>query len=113
MQNNIFSTVVKTIKATSITAGTAVSIWTPDAGLSNFRFVLMGYALSLSVAGAIIFEDATGATNEFMRTPLMAAGVGQSSPNGLCYMSSTIGNALFLDVTNSGTVSGYIFGVEN
>lgn len=104
-------TVFKNIKAVSITAGTPVSVWTPGSG-NKFR--LLGFMLSLSVAGSILFEDATGSANEFLRTPLLAAGIGLASPNmgGFGYLSTAANNGLFLDVTASGSVSGFVFGTE-
>ena len=98
---------VKTLAAVSVTAGTPVAAWAPATGK---RFHLLGYALSLSVAGAVILKD--GST-EFLRTPLMAAGVGQSSPPlGAGYESSTANNVLNIDVTASGTVTGFLVGEE-
>ncbi|MFL5623981.1 MAG: hypothetical protein ACJ788_00105 [Ktedonobacteraceae bacterium] len=96
------------IKAISITANTPVSVYTPSIATKKFRVV--SYDLSLSVAGSILFEDgAGGASAEFMRTPLLAAGVGQASPSlGAGYLSTTPGNHLFLDVTATGNVSGWI-----
>ncbi len=111
-----FHTVVKSIKAVAITAGTPVSVWNPNASVSGLRFAVLGWSLSVSVAGSILFEDGTG--NEVFRTPLMAAGVGLASPAGFVYESvsasagSSGGNALFLDVTVTGSVSGLIFGYE-
>ena len=102
--------VFKTIKAQSVTSGTPVGVWTPASGKS---FRLLGFMLSLSVAGAILFEDTTGSSNEFLRTGLLAAGVAVASPdlqNG--YLSSAPNNELFIDVTANGTVSGFIFGDE-
>jgi hypothetical protein len=101
---NIF----KTLAAVAVTAGTPVAVWTPAAGK---KFRLMGYTLSLSVAGSIILEDATGV--EKIRTPLMAAGVGMISPqmgNGI--LSALANNALFIDVTATGTVNGFVYGTE-
>src|ERR1700740_536751 len=78
--------VFKEIKALSITAGTPVSIWTPASATKKFR--LMGYALSLSVAGSILFEDGTG--NEVLRTPTLLAGAPFAGPAiGNGYLSST------------------------
>ena len=104
------ASVFKPVKAVSVTAGTPVLVWTPAIGK---KFRVMGYALSLSVAGSIIFEDTTGAGNEFLRTPLLAAGVGQNSPNiGNGYLSLAANNALYIDVSASGTISGYVYGTE-
>lgn len=103
-------TVFKTIAAVAVTAGTPVAAWTPASGK---KFRLMGYALSLSVAGSVILDDGTATTDEFLRTPLMAAGVGQPSPNlGYGYVSTAADNALHIDATASGSVTGFVFGVE-
>src|SRR5215218_2863662 len=59
---------LKNVAATAITAGTPVGIWTPAAGK---RYRVLGFSLSLSVAGSIIFKEA-GA--EKFRTPLALAG---------------------------------------
>jgi hypothetical protein len=70
----------------------------------------MGYALSLSVAGSVILKDAT---TELIRTPLMAAGIGQPSPkigNGI--LAAAANDVLNIDVTSSGSVSGFVYGTE-
>lgn len=109
-------TVVKSIKAVAITAATPVSVWNPNALVSGLRFVVLGWSLSLSSAGSILFEDGTG--NEVFRTPLLAAAGISTSPFGFVYEAGSAsagsggGNALFLDVTVSGSVSGVIFGYE-
>ena len=99
--------VFKSIASTSVTAGSPVAGWTPASGK---KFRLMGYALSLSVAGSVVLQDAT---TEKIRTPLMPAGIGQPSPamgNGI--LSAAANNSLNLDVTATGTVSGFLFGTE-
>lgn len=98
----------KTLAAVAITAGTPVIVWTPTAGK---KFRLLGYSLSLSVAGAVILDDVAA---EFIRTPLMAAGVGTSSPApmGNGFLSAAANNTLKLDVTATGSVSGFVFGTE-
>ncbi|MBZ5700258.1 MAG: hypothetical protein LAN84_00265 [Acidobacteriia bacterium] len=99
--------VYKTIAAVSVTAGTPATLWTPTAGK---KFRLMGYALSLSVAGSVILLDSA---TEVIRTPLLAAGIGQNSPHmGNGILSSAANNALKADVSASGTVSGFVFGTE-
>lgn len=101
-------TVFKEIKNTAVTAGTPVSVWTPAAGKS---FHVLGYWLSLSVAGEILLEDTTGV--EFWRTPALLAGTPFSSPvlkRG--YISNAANNAMFIDVSASGNVSGVVYGVE-
>lgn len=102
--------VFKSVQAVSITAGTPQAIWTPASGK---KFRLMGYSLSLSVAGSIILEDASGSANEIIRTPLMAAGVGMNAPqmgNGI--LSAAANNSLYADVTASGSISGFVYGTE-
>ena len=99
--------VFKTVAAVAVTAGTPVAGWTPASGK---KFRLMGYALSLSVAGAVIMKDAT---TELIRTALMLAGDGHESPpmgNGI--LSAAANQVLNLDVTATGTVSGFLFGTE-
>lgn len=95
------------IKAQAITAGTGVSIFTPTTGK---KFRILGYHLSSSVAGSILFEDGAGATaNEILRTPLLAAAIGQSSGDmGIGVVSATASNQLYIDVTASGNVSGWV-----
>ena len=100
------------VKNVAVTAGTAQPVWTPA---TNKKFHLMGFALSLSVAGYIIFEDGnTGATAEFIRTPGMAAGVGITSMGnmGNGYASTAANNALYMDVSASGNINGYLIGTE-
>jgi len=102
--------VFKTIKAVAIVAGTPVAIWTPAAGK---KFRLMGYALSVTVGASVILEDATGAGNEFLRSPVAGANaVSLSPPLGNGYLSTTANNVLFADVSASATVSGFVYGVE-
>lgn len=104
--------VFKNLPAQAVTAGTPVSLWTPATGK---KFRVLGYALSLSVAGSVILKDgATGpGATELLRTPLMPAGNGQSSPRlGLGIVSAALNNQLWIDATATGTVSGYVFGIE-
>jgi hypothetical protein len=99
--------VFKTIAAVAVTAGTPAAFWTPTAGK---KFRLMGFMLSLSVAGSVILKDAA---TEMIRTPLMAAGVGLAAPplgNGI--LSALANNVLNGDVTATGSVSGFVFGTE-
>ncbi|GAB6170559.1 hypothetical protein JCM15765_03820 [Paradesulfitobacterium aromaticivorans] len=99
--------VFKTVAAVAVTANTPVDLWTPTAGK---KFRLMGWALSLSVAGSVILKDGA---NEAIRTPLMAAGVGLASQNiGNGILSAAADNVLKIDVTATGAVSGYVFGCE-
>ncbi len=101
------ATVFKPIAAQAVTANTPVDVWTPATGK---KFRLMGYALSLSVAGSVILKDNT---TEILRTPLMAAGIGLVQPemgNGI--LSAAADQVLKIDVTASGSVSGYLYGTE-
>ena len=106
------ASVVKNVAAQAVTAGTPVSIWTPAAGK---KFRVLAFMLSLSVAGSVILKDGTtgaGAT-EFLRTPLMAAGAGLASPGlGNGYLSAAANNQCWIDVTATGSVSGFAVGVE-
>ena len=98
----------KTVAAVAVTAGTPVAIWTPAGGK---KFRVMGFALSSSVAGSIILKDNTA---EWIRTPLLLASTPFQTPpnmdNG--FQSVLANNALFADVTASGTISGFVFGTE-
>ncbi len=99
--------VFKTIAAQAVTAETPVDLWTPASGK---KFRLMGYALSLSVAGSVILKDDT---TEIIRTPLMDAGIGVTGPNlGNGILSAVADNKLKADVTATGTISGFVFGCE-
>jgi hypothetical protein len=97
------------IVAVAVTAGTPVAVWTPGSGK---KFHLMGYNVSLSVAGAIIFKD--GTSTEIFRTSLMSASVGITSPAnmGNGYAGTVANQALFMDVTATGTITGFVFGTE-
>lgn len=97
------------IPAVAVVAGTPVAVWTPAGGK---KFHLMGYNVSLSVAGAIIFKD--GTTTEVFRTSAMAAGVGILNPANLGngYASTVSNQGMFLDATASGTITGFAFGTE-
>lgn len=99
--------VIKNIAAVAVTAGTPVTVWTPAAGK---KFRILGFHVSLSVAGSVLFKDATV---EFIRSPLMGAGVGQTSlPLGNGYISTAANAVLAIDASASGSVSGYVIGVE-
>lgn len=100
--------VFKVLASVAVTAGTPVSVWTPAAGK---KFRIMGWSLSLSVAGKILIQDATGTT--VLQTPLQAAGVGLASPNiGNGYLSALANNHVFVDVSANGNVDGIIYGTE-
>ncbi len=110
---NVTPFIFKPIKAVSITAATPVAVWTPTAGK---RFRLLGFCVLPTVANVgILFEDATGGGNEFLRFPPTAAVATTQmlvrlDPWG--YLSTTINNALFLDVTITSTISGFVYGTE-
>lgn len=92
------------VKAQAVTASTPYDAYTPTTGK---KFVILGYDLGLSVAGSILFEDTTGV--EVLRTGTMAANAGKASgPMGDGVTSAAVNNHLFLDVTASGTVNGWI-----
>lgn len=99
----------KNVAAQAIAAGTPVTIWTPAAGR---RFRLMGFCLSTTVAGAIIFKYGAGNT-EFLRTPLLVASTPFAMPlMGEGRMPGVADEVLKLDLTVTGNVSGFIFGME-
>jgi hypothetical protein len=86
-----------------------VAVWTPASGK---KYRLLGWMLSLSVAGEVIFKETTGGS-EFLRTPAMAAGAGLASPPlGLGIPATAANDALAIDVSASGTVNGFVFGTE-
>ena len=92
------------LAAVAITAGTPVSVYTPTSGK---KYRVLGFAISDTVAGAVKFEDGTG--NEVFRTPLLAASTPYNSPDmGNGFLSAAANNQLFLDVTVTGNVSGFI-----
>lgn len=92
------------LDAQSITHATPVSVYTPTTGK---KWRILGYNISTTVAGAIQFEDTTG--TEVLRTPLLLAGAPFGSGDmGNGYLSTAANNQLFLDVTVTGVVSGWI-----
>jgi hypothetical protein len=98
--------IIKTVAAVSVTAGTPVTIWTPTTGK---MFRLMGYVLGSSVAGGIILLD--GAT-EILRV-LGAANTSSIAPDlGNGRLSTAINNPLRVNVTATGVISGYVYGIE-
>ena len=101
--------VFKTIAAVAITAGTPVAVWTPASGK---KFRLMGGAVSLSVAGYILFEDNSGTV--VWQSPTLLAGTPYNLPDnfGNGILSAAANNPLYLDVSASGTVNGGVFGTE-
>ncbi len=79
-----FPFVFKPIKAVAITAGTPVAVWTPASGK---RFRLLGFCVVPTVAASVLFEDATGGANEFLRFPPTTAG---NYDNQTAFASGTI-----------------------
>ena len=97
------------IPSTAVTAGTGVTIWTPAAGK---KFRLMGWALTLSVAGSIIFGDNAIGTLIY-RTPALLANTPLTAPPmGNGFLSAAANNVLKADVTATGNISGVVFGTE-
>lgn len=102
---NIF----KPFASTAITAGTGATIWTPAAGK---KFRLMGWLISSSVAGQLIFGDNLVGTVIARSEAVAAAGVsnpGSILGNGL--LSAAINNVLKLDGP-TGNVAGMVWGTE-
>lgn len=94
--------------ANSITAGTPESLVTVAAA-SQIRII--GFALSLSVAGAVIFKTGAAGATEVFRTPTVLAGdkvVFENLGDGILVAAPGANNDLFLDVTATGAVSGFI-----
>ena len=108
------SFIFKPVKNIAITAGSPVSIWTPASGK---KFRLMGFMLyttGIQTFG-ILLEDATGAGNEFLRIPRVNSTNTAPVPISLApygYLSSATNNQLFVDMTGSGNVEGYVYGTE-
>src|SRR5436190_15503263 len=91
----------RNLAAQAVTAGTPVTLVTPGA---TQRIIVTGLAVSLSVAGSVILKGSV--SGEQLRTPLMGVGIGQS---GLpVQVGLNTGEALQLDTSASGNVSGYI-----
>jgi hypothetical protein len=102
-------TVVKNVAAQAVTAGTPVTLHTPAAGK---KFRLCGYALSLSVAGSVIFKFG-GSSTEFLRTPVLPANTPLDVESlGAGIAPGAAADALKLDVTASGTISGHVLITE-
>lgn len=104
------ASVYKPILSVVITAGSPVLIWTPATGK---KFRLMGWRMSLSVAGHIRFYDTSGWT-EIWRSEDATAGAPIEVPPGFGngILAAATNQALALDVSATGTVSGGVFGTE-
>ncbi len=106
----ITTPVTKTIAAVAITAGTAQTVWAPASGK---QYRILGYAISLSVAGEVIFKNKpTGSATEVFRTPALAAGTGTTGTFAPALTPGNVNDTLQIDVSASGTVNGYVYGVE-
>lgn len=103
-------TVFKTFASTAITAGTGATIWTPAAGK---KFRLMGWHISTSAAGQLIFGDNLVATIIARSEAVAAAGVSKAGAadigNGI--LSSAANNVLKIDGP-TGNVAGMVWGTE-
>lgn len=102
-------TVFKPFASTAITAGTGFTVWTPGAGK---KFRLMGWMISSSVAGQIIFGDNLVGTVIARSEALVAAGVSNASDglgNGI--LSAVANNVLKIDGP-TGNVAGMVWGTE-
>jgi hypothetical protein len=104
--------VFKTINNQAVTAATGITVWDPASGK---KVRLMGYSLSLSVAGRILLY--TGATTALTTlvaiTPDLLAATPFPAPllgNGI--LAATADHNLNLDVSANGSVSGMVWGVE-
>lgn len=106
------SFIFKEVKNVAVTAGTPVPIWAPAAG-KKFRLIGANlYPTGTSTSG-IFLEDGSG--SEFLRFPrLNSANTAPTPlnfwPNG--YLSTTANNGLFIDVSVSCEVEGFVWGDE-
>lgn len=101
--------IFKSFASTAITAGTGATIWTPAAGK---KFRLMGYSISSSVAGQLIFGDNAVGTVIARSAAVAAAGIandGGSWRNGI--LSGAADRVLKLDGP-TGNVAGMVWGTE-
>jgi len=102
------SNVFKSFASTAITAGTGMTAWTPTAG-KKFRF--MGYAISSSAAGVLIFGDNLVGTVIHRHGAVAAAGVAVIERLGNGILSAAANNLLKLDGP-TGNVAGAVWGTE-
>ena len=110
------SYIFKKVQNVSVTAGTGLSIWTPANGK---KFRLVGFLLAPTGGGisAIIFQDTVSynTANEFARAPRVQStnftpvpvGLG---PNG--YLSTAANNQLWIDVSATCAIEGFVYGTE-
>jgi hypothetical protein len=102
--------ITKNVAAQSITASTPFDLWTPASGK---RIRILGFALSLTVAGSIVVKlKHSGSYSETLRTPLLLAGTGTTITLGSGIIPGVADDIIALDVSSSGSVSGFLFGTE-
>lgn len=90
----------------AITAGSQQAAFTPATGN---RYRLIGYDLSLSVVGSIIFKENT---TVLFRTPAATANFAVDSPPMGHGWAGTLNTALSIDASATGQVTGWIRVVE-
>jgi len=108
------SFIFKEVKDTAVTAGTPVPIWTPASG-KRFRLIGANLYPTGTATAAIFLEDGSGSVNEFLRFPRLNSSNTAPTPlnfwpNG--YLSSAANNSLFVDVSVSCSVEGFVWGIE-
>lgn len=96
----------KTFQAVTITSET--TIWTPTSGK---KFRLMGWSLTLSVAGYIIIRDNTAGT-VIAVIPSGAGGAGGPIQLGNGILSAAANNVLTAQGSAAGTLTGMVWGME-
>lgn len=101
--------VFKPFASTAVVAGVGLTVWTPAAGK---KFRLMGWLISDSVAGQLIFGDNAVGTVIARSETLAAAGVSREDRIGNGILSAAANNVLKLDVTVNGNVAGMVWGTE-
>jgi hypothetical protein len=102
--------VFKPFATTAITAGTGATLWTPAAGK---KFRLMGWLVSSSAAGQLIFGDNAVGT-VIARSELLAAGAASKCATGDLgngILSAAANNVLKIDGP-TGNVAGMVWGTE-
>lgn len=103
-----FGNVFKSFASTAITAGTGATIWTPASGK---KFRLMGYSISSSAAGLLIFGDNLVGTVIARSPAVAAAGFATIELIGNGILSAAANNVLKLDGP-TGNVAGMVWGTE-
>lgn len=106
MPRDLSGGVTKNRTNASITAGTPADAWTPAPGK---KFLLEEGQLSLSVAGQIILKDNT---TEILRSPQLAAGGVWEFRLRRGILSAAADQVLKIDVSATGSVGGWLAGLE-